>query len=79
MDIVWRPGPPLYRGSYWIVLLTSGSRSVFPVDIGPALVDWNKPDAPLLLKMLGGGAHSYSAALQARITHHAYLTPPEAP
>ncbi len=74
MTITWRPGPPPGRGAWWIII----DERVLPVDVSPALVDWNNLDAPLLLKMLGGGAYPFETAKE-KITHHAALNPPEGP
>lgn len=76
--VTWHSGPPPGRGAWWIVIACSARRPmVIPVDISPALIHWNNPDAPLLIKTLGGGAHAFVGF--EGITHHAALNPPEAP
>lgn len=75
-DAKWIAGAPTVRGSYWIVWQKDdGSRIVVPVDVSPALIHWNAPDARLLLKMLGGAAYDYDRA-RARIAHHMPMVAP---
>ena len=74
MRISWNPGPPPGFGHWWIVWRSV----VVPVEIGPALINRDNPNAALLIKTLGGLAYSFDANRE-HVTYHAVLESPEAP
>lgn len=74
----WIPGPPPGRGRYWVVWNLRTGTHVEPVEIGPAFLLRDNPNARLLIKMLSGNGYEF-AANRDDITHHMLLDPPEAP
>lgn len=74
----WIPGPPPGRGRWWVYWnLRTGPR-VECVEVGPALLQRDNPDARLLIKMLGGAAYEF-APNRDDITHHMPLETPVGP
>jgi hypothetical protein len=57
--------------------LKTGYR-VEPVEISPALIYYDDPNAMLLIKMIKGSAYAFDGNRD-DITHHMPLDPPEAP
>lgn len=74
----WIPGPPPGRGRWWVFWhLKSGPR-VEAVEVGPALLLRDNPDARLLIKMLSGAAYVFEPNRD-DITHHMPIEPPGLP
>lgn len=74
----WISGPPPGRGRFWIVFqLRSGPR-VEAVEIGPAVIYLDNPDAKLLIKLLSGMSYEFNPD-RGDISHHMPFDPPDVP
>lgn len=57
MTTHWQPGPPPGRGRWWVVWTTlQGERRVEPIEISPAVIRYDDPNARLLFKTMTGVA-----------------------
>lgn len=74
MRFKWFAGPPPGRGHWWVVW----RGTVVPVEVGPAVIYRDDPNAKLLLKTLGGLAYEFERNAK-DISHHAVLEGPAAP
>lgn len=78
MSKTWVIGPPPGRGRYWVVWNLRSGKRVEAVEVGPAVIHRDNPDAKLLIKMLSGMSYEFSPNRD-DITHHMPLDPPEVP
>lgn len=75
----WIAGPPPGRGRYWVVWkMLSGSTRVDVIELSPALIHGDNPDAPLMVKTLTGLAYRFDEYRE-RFTHHIELDAPSLP
>jgi hypothetical protein len=74
----WIPGPPPGRGRYWVHWHLRSGPSVEAIEVSPALIHYNDPNARLLIKTLWGAAYEFDAN-RGDITHHMPLASPEGP
>jgi len=74
----WTPGPPPGRGRYWVVWALVSGVKVEAVELSPALLYYDDPNARLLIKTLWGAAYPFEANKES-IQWHMPLVSPEAP
>lgn len=76
--VKWQKGPPPGRGRWWVCWAGDEGPRVRLIDVSPAVIYYDDPNARLLMKSPSGMAWQFEPN-KGRMTHHAPVEEPRLP